>query len=81
MHSEIKIFLNADYRGVLIHCSIKKKKKTVKHCFVMATTKIYSTNDVLKNSAISAISSSKVVATTASHCVKYVVICLSQLCE
>ena len=57
-------------------------KKIVKHCFVVVTTKIYVTDDVLKNNVTSTISTSKVVAATASHHVKYVVIPLSlQLSE
>lgn len=56
--------------------------KFVKHCFVVVTTKMYATDDVLKKNATSTISTSKVVATTASHHVKYVVIPLSpQLSE
>ena len=40
------------------------------------------TDDVVKKQCYSIISTSKVVATTASHLVKYVVICLSpQLCK
>ena len=49
---------------------------------MVVTTKMHVTDDVVKKQCYSIISTSKVVATTASHLVKYVVICLSpQLCK
>lgn len=65
-----------DYREYLF---IVVWKIFVKHCFVVVSTKMYETDDL--KTVLTVPFQSKVVATTASHCMRYVVIPFSQLCE
>ena len=68
----LKIFLNTQTTGG--HLFIVVCDKTVKDCFEVVPREMYLTDDVLKNRANNTISTSKVVATTAGHCVKCLVI-------